>query len=527
MPLENPEIVSLGTDPINGTSPAGVSVRNDPTFDELTAEIAKTESMTATVIDWTLVQQLSTTILKTKSKDYRVASYLAYALLEAEGLQGLLSGLRMYEGMVRNFWDTAFPEKSRIRGRIGALRWLNDRLASALTRDKPRSGSDELVLEFEKAATEFVAIIRNKLAEEGAEEQSPGFAELLADAAARADELRARKAAAERAKEEEARRAEALASGEILAAEDADKVIDDCREKLSRVADFLYNANPADPLPYLIRRSITWGCLGTAPVHENRTTYIPPVPSEELQRCEGLAASGEWLSIIAQIETNLAERIFAFGLQRHCAVALENLGGEYSAAKVAVVSELAGLLRRMPELMDLKFNDGTPMVDAATRSWLQTEVLSSAGGASGTQSNGGAESGVVQEIEETTDEARRRLAGGNVQEALMLFQAGIARSPQRRLRFLWRLHLAKLCMESGKPQLALPQLMSLDEEVQRFCLEEWEPQLSLQVVQHLFLCRRQLSGDLMEKPPDVVQHLEQLYQRLCRLDVSAALGVEP
>lgn len=81
-------------------------------------------------------------------------------------------------------------------------------------------------------------------------------------------------------------------------------------------------------------------------------------------------------------------------------------------------------------------------------------------------------------------------------------------------------------MDSGKLQLALPQLTSLDEEIGRFALEEWEPELSLEVIHQLFLCRQRLAAGLQEKAPDVQNQLQNLYERLCRLDVNAALAVE-
>jgi type VI secretion system protein VasJ len=115
---------------------------------------------------------------------------------------------------------------------------------------------------------------------------------------------------------------------------------------------------------------------------------------------------------------------------------------------------------------------------------------------------------------------------GKLHDAVGLFKNGIARASQRRLRFLWRLHLARLCMDSGKPQLALPQLLALDEDVTRFALEEWEPELSLEVVRQLYLCRQKMAAGLQETRPDVEKQLTELYQRLARLDVNAALAVE-
>src|ERR1035438_8745269 len=95
MPSLDTEIVALGIDPISASAPVGESLRFDTEFDKLSAEIAKTESMTATVIDWDFIVRSSADILRAKSKDYRVASYLVFALFQTRGYGGLLSGLRI------------------------------------------------------------------------------------------------------------------------------------------------------------------------------------------------------------------------------------------------------------------------------------------------------------------------------------------------------------------------------------------------------------------------------------------------
>jgi type VI secretion system protein VasJ len=518
----NAEIVALGSTPISANAPAGESLRYDPEFERLNAEIAKTESLTATVVDWDSVVQLSTTSLRSKSKDYRVAGYLVFGLFQTKGYPGLLSGLRMYEALIRNYWENAFPEKTRMRGRLGAVEWLYNRLTAALARHERRPVPEDTVLDLEKATQDFVSAVSEFFGD-----QAPAFKELISDANGRANDLRSRLANAEKAKDEQARRDDAIASGQVIDSSCAEKVTEECREKLWRVAAFYFGADPSDPLAYRIRRSTTWGWLVSVPVHNNGATHLAAPPPNALLRCEALSANGEWQSLVDEVESNFIERMFAFDLQRHCVHALGQMGENYSAARQAIITELAGLIRRLPEILDLRFSDSTPFADSTTRSWIDAEVLPVApdNQAPGKNDYRGAGEG-GRELESAALEARRLVEGGRLQEAVALFKEGIAKASQRRLRFLWRLQLARLCMESGKPQLALSQLLSLDEDVTRFALEEWEPELSLEVVHQLFLCRQKLAASMQETRPDAERQLQELYQRLCRLDVNTALAVE-
>ncbi len=520
MSLANAEIVSLGTDPISSTAPAGEAATFEPEFEQLSAEIAKTQSLTGAVIDWPAVVQLASSLLKGKSKDFRVAGYLLFGLLQTRGFEGLLSGLRMYEALLNSFWDSAYPERSRIRGRVGAAQWLNDRLAAELQRKANRPASDELIFELEKATQDFVGTMAKYL-----EAQAPPFMELLSTIGSRANDVRARLAAAEREREEQARRAQSVETGDISDPADAEKVLDSCREKLWRVAEYLFQSDPANPLPYRITRSSTWGWLVDLPAHESGTTQIPPVPEEVRRQCEASAASGEWLAVVNQTETGFTERVFAFDLQRYCVEALSKLGSSYDAARLAVVTELAGLVRRMPGIQNLEFSDKTHFAGENTRAWIAAEVLGGASTRAPAPDESGS-NGELQELDKAVSAARGLSESGKLQEAVALFKEGIAKALHRRQRFLWRLQLARLCLDAGKPQLALPQLVSLDEEVNRFSLEEWEPALSLEVIRQLFLCRQRLAAGMQERPPDVERQLQELYQRLCKLDVNAALAVE-
>lgn len=522
MPCLIPEIVALGTDPISGAAPAGELLRYDPAFEQLASELAKTESLKPTPIDWDSIVRLSTTLLKTKSKDYRVAGYLVFALFQTRGYEGLLSGLRMYEALLRNFWETAFPEKGRIRGRLGAVEWLQDRLTTALARKERKPMTDEVVLELERAAPDFAAAIAESFGN-----RAPAFTELAAEAASRAQDLRSQNAAAEKSKEEQAKRAQAIASGDVLDFCGAQRIIEESREKLWKVAAFCYESDPTDPLSYCIRRGISWGWLASAPVNESGTTHIPSVPADTAGRCKSLSGDGQWQSLLNEVESNFAEAVFAFDLQRYALQALGQLGEKYRPAREVVIAGLSSLLRRLPELTDLRFSDSTPFADSATKSWIKSEVLvSHANEEAAAQNDNPTTNDRLQELEAAAVEARRMADAGKLHDAVGLFKNGIARASQKRLRFLWRLHLARLCMDSGRPQLALPQLLALDEDVTRFALEEWEPELSLEVVRQLYLCRQKMAAGLQETRPDVEKQLTELYQRLARLDVNAALAVE-
>ncbi len=64
-----------------------------------------------------------------ENKDLLIASYLAGSLLEAEGPEGLDTGLGIVADLLQTYWDSLFPSLKRLRARRNAVQWLIDRIS--------------------------------------------------------------------------------------------------------------------------------------------------------------------------------------------------------------------------------------------------------------------------------------------------------------------------------------------------------------------------------------------------------------
>ena len=80
--------------------------------------------------DWKLVAQLAGALLERRAKDLQVAMWLALALLEDRGPEGLSEGLYLIAGLVERFWDTLFPQDPEDREEL--VQWFDDELAEAI-----------------------------------------------------------------------------------------------------------------------------------------------------------------------------------------------------------------------------------------------------------------------------------------------------------------------------------------------------------------------------------------------------------
>src|SRR3954447_16924110 len=68
---------------------------------------ARKESKTA---NWRLVEEITTSILRTQSKDLQVAMWLTEANLKLHGFAGLADGLHLVSELISRYWDQGlFP----------------------------------------------------------------------------------------------------------------------------------------------------------------------------------------------------------------------------------------------------------------------------------------------------------------------------------------------------------------------------------------------------------------------------------
>lgn len=152
-------------DPIPGPEPAGQSAGFDPRYEAVRAEIGKLDAPTGGEIDWKQIAHGCRDLLSLASKDFLLASYHCYALVQLERWTGLAVGLSAIAGLIDRFWDTGFPPIARPRGRGNALDWLVARLEIVVPQLPPRA--DEAVA-FESVRSRWSALsaaMRERLGE--------------------------------------------------------------------------------------------------------------------------------------------------------------------------------------------------------------------------------------------------------------------------------------------------------------------------------------------------------------------------
>jgi type VI secretion system protein ImpA len=119
--------------PIPGENPSGQYLNYAPIYDQIkeARRMEDTGPMGAWVreaktADFKLVIKLAEGALLKNTKDLQIAAWLLEAWIYRDRLPGLITGLKLFKGLLETFWETIYPESEEgdLEMRATALEWV-------------------------------------------------------------------------------------------------------------------------------------------------------------------------------------------------------------------------------------------------------------------------------------------------------------------------------------------------------------------------------------------------------------------
>ena len=130
-------------DPVSADQPAGTDLRWTAEWDRIkearraddALESGKWEKKERKAADWRLVEDLSSGMLRKRSKDLQLALWLTEAGMKRHGFPGLRDGLRLTRELMVRYWDNGLypPMEDGPEDRAGPFEWLNNKLVDSIT----------------------------------------------------------------------------------------------------------------------------------------------------------------------------------------------------------------------------------------------------------------------------------------------------------------------------------------------------------------------------------------------------------
>lgn len=472
----------IGRTPLTGSLPAGQDPHYEPAFVQLQAEIDKLTSVSAGgVVDWVRVVDLAGEVLSVLAKDLTAAAYLGVGLTQTRGLEGLGLGARILNDIAVTFWEDCLPPKKRLRGRMAAFAWWQEKNLAWL---KNASALDPLPAEKHSGLVDAAQALDRTLGE-----LLPDFPPMrdLVEVLRRLPVIEAAvspEAGASGGAPSASTNAVPRTSGtpsaapQIASPQDAKSARAFLSEAALGFAALAGREDPADPFVWRAVRLGAWLKVRGLPPDEGGRTMIPPPEQAVKNALLGLFSQGRYLEAAQAAEEQVPSALFWLDPHRVAAKALEALGPAYAAALAGVCAEVRAFLAWLPGVEQLTFSDGTPFADPETRAWLAS--LASTGAARPARAE--AMGAWRDELDKAREEAEKCFADKDIAGALDLLGRAERRASVGPLRL--RLVLAQMSLlgRAGHWPVAVSLAEAAAGEVERRGLEDWDPDLALEAL---------------------------------------------
>ena len=478
----------------HSTSADNANLRGTDEFLLLEREIGKLTSLHAEQPDWQQVQRVSAQLLA-GSHDLHLCCWHCLSSLQVQGCSALISALQRLTALIKSHWPESYPQ--RLRGRLAALSWLHGQLAShphLSNIEEPLHGQLKTCLQ------QLASALQTAHAEHASHWQ-----QLADQLECPAPPATAQPAVAPVPTTSTQAVASASDNRPLSSERDALQRLRRLQDLAAPLVQWWLSESGREQHALRLMRCLSRASLETVPEHDDQAiTQLRPPPAERLAYYHQQITNGDHRQLLHDIENSL--RRAPFWLDGHhlawqCCQALNA-----NTAADEILLQVQQLLRDLPGLEQLKFSDGSPFANAATRQWLATRQESSSHPVETMPPAGTAQPLDVLQRE-------------GFAAAASLLQHQLDNQPGERPRVIARLELARIQLHSGQTEQARALLEGLWQQLQHNqALALWEPALLIDTL-------RLLQQSCASLPRDKTNQLRQqaLQQQMVWLDIEHTL----
>lgn len=554
--LEIPDIVQDYLEPISDNPPVGKDASNEEEYFVLNMEIPKTTP------DYKKCLELSAVILKEKSKDIKIATWLCFAMFRLEKIRGLVNGLKLIYHYLKNYGNDLFPANPNYRSK--AIQFINQpRFFKLVEKEVPDKSNAK---DFIEADVVLKAIINEcatlfpdnppvlKFIAEVLESHADTANKLLAPAAVKTEAPAAQpqqakvetvqKPVSETVQPREAEKpvqqvvqAQPTAAQPVKVTNENDGVIQ-LRQILTQFFEQIVDGNKKEKIPesffvFGIARQLQWSKI-FRPTETDGVTQIEAPNSIMQANIKKWFETSDWDALIPRVEINFlkADSAFPYWFDAHRFVtkALESKGGNYTLAAQEIKRQLAQLIHRIPDIYKLKFKDKiTPFADDDTVKWILDDVMTAAGRSENKDQ-------IIlppimgEDYEPINNEYKQACLElpDNIEINIASMQKAINSDERRKGKFLRRLNLANYCMQAKMYDLAKVHLTELIGLIDEYNITLWEPALCTSVWQAMYLVNKEIISSTKDKELKANLETEQteLFNKVAKYDSIIALKLK-
>ena len=356
-----------------------IDIDEDLEWLELDGDMVKLGSLEHQTLNISHLRHLAAQLLSTKSKDLRILAHFLRTLQHSGKVAELLIGLASFADYVEHYWETSPPSQKIRKERLTQQIFKRfENMASYFSQDSSRLEKDQAkqqfarLIEFWKDNVKLKAELEQLLqrytftdkqihqndnvSDSSGDEQSNSGKKIITESEHSTSDLR-----------------NISSEKEVIKPIVEPVSIDTSNDRawkntLLKVADHLIERDFSNPIGYQLRRFAIWSLITVAPLAENDRTQLAAVSQDRINDYKILIEKALSSDVWKEIEYSLT--LAPYWIEGHYLSA--KVAERMSCPQVAkaIKESVLSFIERLPELKQLKFNDGTPFISDECSSWL-------------------------------------------------------------------------------------------------------------------------------------------------------------
>ncbi|RXJ67332.1 type VI secretion system protein TssA [Halarcobacter ebronensis] len=481
----------------------GIDCKYEDTYLLIEQEVDKEHCVTQEDTDWTLVYDNTLELLEKKTKDLKLASWWLFSSWKSKSWSGLESSLITFTELVEKFSVDLFPKSLKSKKNI--ILWLEETLTYELVTEQNKNIITSYISLYEKFL-KLNLVLKGMLSSD-----EENFRKIINFIKPFYDEEKNREKQS-LIKEENRQNIDTKtlsfeAITEISSDADATKILNALKKIASLLASY-YRKNDFTNLKAIrISRFLSWIETDGLPYNERKRTSLYPPSELELDELKKLLTEEKYEEALFLAEEIIEVSPFWIDGHYHVHNIFEKTNNKNLSLEVK--NSLLSFVKTNEGILDFYFVDDTAFASSRVKKWINEELKINSSEDEISNDN---------DFSKKIDVLFEQASSGKIKESMSSMAAYYNNASTKEEKFNWRLNHAQLAIEFGKKDIALALLEDLQNDIEKFNLDEWNPKLVSKV--YSLILSNYTNVDIENN------RLEEIYKRLCKSDIKSAFEIE-
>lgn len=483
-------------------NPCGSDYKHKDEFLLIEQEIDKNYSVNEEETNWELVSKKSVILLNKHTKDLKILSWWMISSWKIDSFKSLNDSLVIFIKILEKYNNGLFPKS--LKAKKNTMLWLEETLSKDILKFKKNEvlKIKDLIRNFESLQN----ILKNMLGDD-----CIYFGKIIRQFKKLDDEVKISEILAIKEEKKEIKKTELKSSiidessapsiKEISNKDEANKILFLFKKHSSMLSDYYRNLDTYDLRAMKITRLLSWLNTDGLPEAKNNITYINPPSQINVNKINDLIKENNNKEAFILIQKSIEKSPFWFDghFKAYELLIQENkldLAEEVKNYLLAFVNSNEGVI-------NLFFKDESPFANEDTKNFLNIQTKKT--------------NSILENKTSYLEKEKIDVNKQNIKEAMEELQKHYDLSSSMHDKFKIRLEQSKLAISNNEFTMALILLDELEICIEKYNLDEWQPELSLEVYKLLLnnLFRECINTN----------KLKNAFEKLCKIDISQALNL--